>query len=203
MATSKTSIANMALIKLGEKTVTDITADSPTARACNAIYDQVLDEALTKGPEKGWKFARHRQADVAVSGDDPAFDFEYQFEIPSEPFCLRMVAVKVGDVELTDWERQGDYILTSEEDEEVDMLYISRETDAGKFPPHFVTVLYTMMAAQLAYRLKESSKHYERITMELEQVVLPRAIAMDEQERYVQEESTSWVNIGRSVDTLE
>jgi hypothetical protein len=197
MATSTTSIANMALTKIGEKNITDISQDSPTARACALIYDETLDEVLTAGPEKGWKFARHREADVAVSATEPEFDFDYQFEIPSEPHCLRVLAVKVGDLELTDWERMGDYILTNQEDDEVDFLYISRVTDTGKFPPHFVKVLYTTMAAKLAYRIKESSAHYERLIMELHQEVIPRAIAMDEQERYVQEFNNDWAEAGR------
>jgi hypothetical protein len=52
------------------------------------------------------------------------------------------------------------------------------------------------MAVALCYRIKEASKHYERLLIEYEQVVLPKAIALDEQERYVEEEDNSWQEEG-------
>jgi len=37
--------------------------------------------------------------------------------------------------------------------------------------------------------------------MELERY-MPKAIALDEQEKYVEEENTSWVDIGRTTTTI-
>ena len=193
MATSTTSISNMALTKLGEKTIESMDDDSPRARACNAVYEQCRDELLTEGPEKGWKFTLTRVG-VAVSDDDPDFEYDYQYEIPND--CLRIVSVSADGVEYADWKREGDYILTNEVDDEIDLLYIKKITDTGKFPPHFAKALYTKMAITLCYRIKEASRHYERLMFEYEQRVLPKAIAMDEKEKYVEEEDDSWSTEG-------
>jgi hypothetical protein len=72
MATSETSISNMALIKLGQKTIESMDQDSPTARMCSAVYEETRDELLAAGPEKGWKFTLTR---VGVAVDDTEPDF--------------------------------------------------------------------------------------------------------------------------------
>ncbi len=58
MATSKTSIANWSMLKVGEDIFTDVDADgTATADKVNAIWDLSLEDILDNGPEKGWRFA--------------------------------------------------------------------------------------------------------------------------------------------------
>lgn len=61
MATTKTSIANVAMTRLGEAVFTDVDTDGTNpADVVNAIWDYVLEQTLFNGPEEGWKFARRR-----------------------------------------------------------------------------------------------------------------------------------------------
>lgn len=61
MATTKTSIANTAMTRLGEAVFTDVDTDGTNpADVVNAIWDYVLEQSLFNGPEEGWKFARRR-----------------------------------------------------------------------------------------------------------------------------------------------
>ena len=63
MATTKASIINMAMLRLGEQVLSDaeVTASSPNpANVANTIWDLVLEQALYEGPEEGWRFARRR-----------------------------------------------------------------------------------------------------------------------------------------------
>lgn len=190
---SKTSIVNLALVLLGQKRINDITEDSTTARLANEVFGQTLDEVLVMGPEKGWKFANARQS-VSVSATAPDFEYDYQYQIPADPTCLLVRSVQVDDTELTDWVQEGDYILTSEEDEEVDIKYTKRVTDESKFPPHFIKVLYYSIAIHLEYPLTQSSKHSQALQIQLDSRVLPRAVAMDEKAKYVEEYNTDWVD---------
>ena len=58
MATTKTSIANWAMIRVGEAIFTDVDSDgTATADKVNAIWDLSLEDILDSGPEKGWQFA--------------------------------------------------------------------------------------------------------------------------------------------------
>lgn len=246
---------------MGEDILTATTDDTNPADVCNAIYSLVLDEVLTMGPEKGWKFAKRRYSgidrdeititsiansstsgDITITGthslvigdmvtltDDTGYDGTYDvtaisttttFDVTAtfvatgtgtaywtsekhayryaRPSSNEVVSVSVGGIELTDWIREGQWILTNMEDEEVDMEYIQLGTalTAANFPPHFVKVLYWNMAVHLAYDLVQNRALSEQLQVELETIHIPRAIGLDAKEVYVQEEDTSWVDAG-------
>lgn len=199
MANSATKICNLALLKLGQKRITDITEDSPTARKCNEIYEQVRDELEQAGPEKGWKFCQ-QLISISVSADEPAFRYDYQYQIPAD--YLRMVSVEAGGEIITDATRKGDFILTNLESSEIDLEYVKHVTDEAKFPPHFIKVFAIKIAIELAYNLLQSDKIAEKLEIRLETKDMPKAIGLDEQEKYVEEENTSWVDIGRTTTTI-
>jgi hypothetical protein len=189
---SQTKIYNLALSKLGEARINSTDEDSNQARKCNEIYDEVLDECLADGPEDGWRFAVHRVA-VSVDADEPAFDYDYRYALPAD--LIKILQVTVSGVDLEDWLREGQYILTSEEDEEIDLIYVRRITSTGLFPPHFVKVLYMTMAVQLAYNLSQSSTLAERLLLELGPI-RRKAMFIDSRGKYVQEFNTDWEDEG-------
>jgi len=123
--------------------------------------------------------------------------YAYRF---ARPTCTRVISVSVGGVELTDWVREGSWVLTNLESDEVDMQYIqdSDELTVADFPGHFVDVLWRKIAIHLCYGQVQSRTFTEQLMTELETVYLPRAIAMDAREQYVKEEDHSWTEIGRT-----
>jgi len=123
--------------------------------------------------------------------------FQYRFTMPDS---LRIASIQVAGIEINDWVREGRYILTNMSCDNVDVAYVMDVTDESLFPPHFVKVLWLTLAVELTYDIIQSSAHSERLINELEQLALPRAIAMDEQEKYEQEESNSWVDAGNRVN---
>ena len=55
---SKTNIANMAMVRIGEALFTNIDTDGTTAAdEVNAIWDIVLEDTILTGPEQGYKFS--------------------------------------------------------------------------------------------------------------------------------------------------
>jgi len=123
-------------------------------------------------------------------------EYAYRF---ARPTCTRVTSVQVGGVEITDWIREGSYILTNQDDTEVDMRYILHADDVtiANFPPHFVDVLWRRLSAALAYDLVQNAALSNTKLQALEQVYLPRAIGMDNREQYEKETDTSWVDAGR------
>lgn len=115
------------------------------------------------------------------------------------PTSTRVTNVQVGGLELSDWVREGEFILTNQEDTEVDMFYVLSPSDVtiGNFPMHFVTVLWRNLAAHLAYDLVQNLTFQQQLITEMEQIYIPRAVGMDNREQFVQEFSNSWVNAGR------
>ncbi len=124
-----------------------------------------------------------------------SFQAQYRYAIPTN---LKLVSVQVAGFELTDWVREDDYVLTNLEDTTVDMKYVVSVTTTTRFPPYFTKVLYLSLAVELAYSIIQSATFMERLINELERIQLPRAIARDEKEQYVQESSSSWVDAGRT-----
>jgi len=61
-------LCNMALIALGQTTITALTDDDENARRCNSIYETIRDELLVKHP---WNFAIKRSTLVEITKSDP------------------------------------------------------------------------------------------------------------------------------------
>ena len=131
-------------------------------------------------------------------------EFAYRF---ARPTCTRVTSVKVGGIELKDWIRKGSWILTNQEDTEVDMDYIighaAATLDVANFPAHFVNALRMKIASDLAYDLVQNSALGDRLLAEYLEVWLPKAIGMDNREKYVQESSNSWVAAGHTRMSIE
>ena len=131
-------------------------------------------------------------------------EFAYRF---ARPTSTRVTSVKVGGVELRDWIRKGSWILTNQEDTEVDMDYIyghaAATLDVANFPAHFVNALRMKLASDLAYDLVQNSALGDRILQEYLEITLPRAIGMDNREIYVQEKSSSWADAGHTRTVIE
>ena len=121
-------------------------------------------------------------------------EYTYRYAVPT---CKKVVAVKSGGLELTDWVRWGDYILTNMESDEVDMDIIQSLTTVTLFPDYFVTVLVLKLAVVLAYNLIQDINLAQKLEQELF-LAMPKAIAMDERQKYVQESSRSWQEVGNS-----
>jgi hypothetical protein len=124
-------------------------------------------------------------------------EYSYRYACPT---CTKVTSVNVGGVELTDWVREGSWILTNGEDEEVDIQYILHPDDVTvtNIPNHIVDILWRKLAVHLAYKIVQDRTLGDRWTEELETVYLRRAIAMDAREHYVEEENHYWVEAGRS-----
>ena len=244
--------------------MTDVDADGTNpANVFNAIYEIVVAEALEKGPEKGWKFARWRASNIDVDStsitafatatsttttvtsaahglvtndlatitgttnyngdfaitrvdansftivkafvsDDAtgtvswtSHEFAYRY---ARPTSIAVTTVQFGGAELTDWIREGEWILTSQQATEVDMSYIRVLADLSiaNFPPHFVDVLWRRFAAHLAYDLVQNKSLSEQLLSELETIYLPRAVGMDSRVQYVEEFNQRWVEAGHT-----
>ncbi len=265
MAT-KLGIYNLALSRLGQNRLTALNDNVENRRVLDNVYNDVLGELLSSGPEYGWKFTKKMNIGVnreyaaiaaftdyasivtgtvlvttntahsLVSGNDieigdttnynatysqvtvlsssqfymtDAFvaddatgkvywvstNYQYRYKIPEG--SVRVVNVKVGGVELTDWIEEDGYILTNLEADTVYMNYLDGSVHPARFPFYFTKVLYLSLAIELSYNIKKNSAQTERLEAKLDKA-MAKAIGKDEQKQYVEEVSTSWVDAGRN-----
>jgi len=267
MAT-KTEIANLVMVRIGEALFTDVDVDgTASADEVNAIWTPVLEDTLTTGPEKGYRFSQWDTSEVDVdntaitvfadySGDTLAtstghglltgdlvditgttnydgqysitkvsadtFSFTkdfvaddatgtvqwtsqklgYRFAVPT---CLKVTSVLDGGMELTDWIRKRDWILTNLADEDVEMDYIMAVSDitVTDIPAHVVQVLWRKLAIHVLYARAQNQRLQDRLTEEIETIYKPLAIGIDLREQYNKEESNSWTSAGHTTTNIE
>jgi hypothetical protein len=146
-----TDIANMALSRMGEPAISDISENSPRAIACRTHYEIVRDSLLRSHP---WNFAVGR-AQLSAT-DDPAFGWEFAYVLPADFLRLSTLNGKQADKCVTDYTLESGAILTNSSEAKV--TYVRRITDPTLFDPIFTEVLVFRLASAVAMAInKESS----------------------------------------------
>jgi hypothetical protein len=94
MATEVSICAN-ALRRLGDDPITSLTDDTERARLCNAFYTDARDAVLRSHP---FNFSITRTT-LAQLSDTPAYGYDYQYALPTDPYCLRVLEMEFKDYE--------------------------------------------------------------------------------------------------------
>jgi len=197
MARSKTSLINIALNLIGDKSriANDTDASSEPARVAQLFYDEVLDQVLAE-PLVEWVCARTR-AQLTLLATTPAFGWSYQYTVPAD--CLRVIAAVAssGDTRGIPWRRESNKLLL--DDNECYILYIKRITDVTQFSPHLAEAFCTKLASVLATRLAGNKVKAQELLGIYINDVLPKAIESNQAEVYVEDEEghTNFEDAGR------
>lgn len=179
MAT-EVSICSNALRRLGDDPITSLTDDTERARLCNSFYVPSRDLVLRSHP---WNFAVTR-ATLAQLSDTPAYEYSYQYALPADPYCLRVLEMQYKDYvfKIEHYASQGRVLLTNESTAKI--LYIARVTDTALFDSMFVDVLTAKLAVDLAYPVTNSVKLQDQM-QKLFQQKLSEARSVDGQEGFI------------------
>lgn len=173
MAVNETTIANLALGKIGSKRIASLDDASPEARACKLHYPHVRDEVLRS---HRWNFATKRATLTALAAA-PLFGWDVQYQLPSD--CLRVLQLnRYGESDQSSvWEVEGGKLLTNETEAQV--KYIARITDGVLFDSIFVSALTVKLASVIAKPLAGSSSMSEDLISEYERITGPKARRAD------------------------
>lgn len=143
--TSKTSISNKALIKLGVESVLNVdTDDSRQAEKVKSVYDDILNEVLRA---HDWGFATIRTTLAKDASGSPAFGFTNRFILPQLPKFLRLISIE-GNPE---YRIENGFILAN--DESINIVYIGRIVDETLYDSIFINALAARLAAEVAFSL--------------------------------------------------
>ena len=145
---SVVDICNSALNQIGASNIISLTEDSKAARICNQRYNFVRDSVFRSHP---WNCLTTR---IKITPDTaaPAFEFTKQFTLPTDPFCLRVLALSDTDIL---YKIEGRKLLCNEST--IEMIYIGRVEDGNQYDLLLIEALAAAMAADLAYPLVGSS----------------------------------------------
>lgn len=155
---SKVDICNMALSKLPANRVTSLTSETTQeARLCNIFYDSIVDEVIADGVYS----TTIRRATLAQLADAPEFEYAYQYQLPTDPFCLKVLTIDECYHGSYKWAIEGDKLLTDLDS--VSIRYCARLTDSGSFGPQLTKSIVYRLASELAFPLTGKSDLAERL----------------------------------------
>jgi hypothetical protein len=182
---SVVDICNEAMDLLGAATITSLTENSKEARLCSRRFDTVRDAVLRSHP---WNTAVTR-ASIARDSVAPAFGFSYQYTMPTDPYCLRVLSFWNSNVdnEIAAYDSQvmykieGRKILSNEGTCKI--TYIGRVTDTEQFDPMLSNTIAHRLAAETAYAITGSTSVSQQM-QQLYEFRLREARSMDGMEGY-------------------
>lgn len=150
--TSKVKICNLALARLGINSITSLTDNTIEAKMCNLMYDDVAKEVMA---DNAFSSTLFRQ-ELNVTDNTPEFGFAYEYQLPTNPKCLRVLNID-------DYDAPGAYAFNIEGDKlladvtPVKIRYIGYITDSDAYDEQLKRCIISKLAADLAYTLTGSA----------------------------------------------
>jgi hypothetical protein len=159
---SVVAIINNALNIIGASNITEPGENSKTARVMNQMYENVRDDVFRAHP---WN-CLIRRATLAQSVDTPAFDYAFQYALPTDPFCLRVLEFQngsmtypyenlVGQGNKPFFVIEGRNLLTDSGTARI--KYVARVTDPTQYDAGLTSVLAARLASEAAYAITGST----------------------------------------------
>jgi hypothetical protein len=148
---SETSICNRALQKLGASRISSLTENSNNARSCNACYEELRDDELSK---YAWSFAIDR-VELAADVAEPAFGKARSYTLPAD-FLRILAPYPEMDINDRDWTIEGNKIYTNDSDP-LQIRYVKRVTNVGEMSVYFREALAARVAMELCEEITQSN----------------------------------------------
>ena len=159
---STVDIANFALNNLGASNITSLDENSKAARVVNQRYESVRDAVFRAHP---WNCLINR-ASLAQETTMPAFGYTYQYALPTDPFCLRVLEFSNGTLSYPQdnitnntggpvFVIEGRKLLTDEGTAQI--KYIGRVTDTQLYDASLTEALAARLAAEICYAITGST----------------------------------------------
>ena len=159
---SQVDIANYALNLLGASNISSFDENSKAGRLVNQFYEGTRDSVFRSHP---WN-CLIRRAELAQETDTPAFGYAYQYALPTNPFCLRVLEFSNGTLSYPQdnmvsnsggpvFAIEGRKLLTDEGT--VKIKYVAKITDPQEYDVSLIQVIASRLAANIGYAITGSN----------------------------------------------
>lgn len=178
------SIANGALTLLGHRLITSLSENERGAKLCNAKLSECIDATLRA---YNWNCATER-ASLPQLSSTPVFGFDYQYSLPANPWCLRVIQMEEKYMK---FKVEGRKLLTDESSAKI--LYICRITP-GEMDPLLADAISARLAADICFALTNSTSGVEGM-WRIYKAKIDEAESVDAQEGSSDDvEADDWTN---------
>lgn len=144
---SKVEICNNALSKIGVDPITSLTEGTTFASRCNTIYEHIAREVMSEG---SWT-STIRRASLAQTTNTPEYDYSYEYQLPTDPECLRVLDVYESENGWYDYAIEGDKLLSDRSS--IKIRYIAYLDESGDYDVDLQKAIQYRLAAELAYTI--------------------------------------------------
>lgn len=184
------TIANRALLRIGSKAIASLDDGSTSADYCNQLLPQAIDAVFSVYP---WRDCLKR-LELAPLATTPAFEYTYQFAVPSDFARLKSVEAIDEDGTQMEWSLEGRVICTNAT--AVSILYTSQPETPDTIGPATRDLLVKQLAYLLSIPLIKNDNMSSRLLNEYNQAM---AIAMtqDNITHYEEDTSVDWFDESR------
>ncbi len=145
--TSVVEIGNIALVNLGEDTITSLSDDVKAARLINRRYAPIRDAVLRAHP---WNCAMAR-AQLASTDPAPAWGPAACYQLPTD--CLRVLRLEDRSIA---WKVEGRKVV-ADGSAPLNILYVRQVDDPNAFDPLLIEAIAARLAADLAHPITHST----------------------------------------------
>lgn len=160
--TSTVDIANYALNTLGASNITTLDENSKPARIVNQRYEAVRDSVFRSHP---WN-CLIRRSELPQETDSPAYGYAYQYALPTNPYCLRVLEFSNGTLtfpfdnmrsnsDTPAFIIEGRKLLTDEGTARI--KYVARITDPQEYDAGLIETLAARLAYEISYAITGST----------------------------------------------
>lgn len=143
---TKLSICSDALIMLGASPLSSFSDGTDEAQVADRLYDDVRDTIIMQYPYS-WTIQKTKIARLA---DTPINEWKYKYQLPGDMLGNPKAVFNtssVGATSIRDFEIYSAGLYTNLEDVWIDYQYLP---EPAEFPPYFVRLLKTALAAEFA-----------------------------------------------------
>lgn len=153
--TSKVQICNMALSRLGARTITSLTDGTTESILCNTFFDDLADEVMVEG---SWT-STIRRAELAQTTNTPSYEFDNEYQLPVDPFALKVLSIDEPVRGRVKYRIEGDKLLTDESS--IKIRYVARLVDTEDWDTYLQRAFISRLVAELVYPITGSAQKAE------------------------------------------
>lgn len=190
MATSKVSIANGALQRLGAERVESLTQDHPNARSMNVAFERVVRSEIRR---YGWNFAIKRESIAADGTDETILSTWKRYSLPND--YIRLLRDDESQMRV-DWKIEGLYILSATASP-LQFRYLGYIEDPAQYDSLFVEALECKLAMVCCKEITGSHSNAAGVKLDYEEAVAEarRINAMEKEAQEFPEDD--WISARR------
>jgi hypothetical protein len=165
--TTDVELANLALDKVKEAPITDLSENRAAARWMNRNIGPITNMVMNA---QIWKFAMERTV-LSEDPTPPTFGWNHRHQKPAD--CFRVLPLRVNGLlngRLIPHVVEGDYILSNVSGD-LKVRYLKEVTDYSAWPVHFVNAVACKLAADIAHYLSGKQSMKETLDVDYQQAL--------------------------------